>query len=91
MEIDSNVLDDALASANDMIDRSQSENITKKLYCGSCIRFFNWAKKVRRIAISRIHEWPKHGRYFSKGWVVTWECAESVHWSLLRVFKFIES
>lgn len=37
------LLDDAEASAKDMIDRFQSDN-TKYLYSGSCNRFFDWAK-----------------------------------------------
>ncbi len=43
------MLDEAEASANDMIDRSQSEN-TKSLYAGSCNRFFSWAKTLADAA-----------------------------------------
>ena len=44
LEDEGHILDEALSSANDMIERSQSEN-TKNLYRGSCLRFFDWANK----------------------------------------------
>lgn len=48
LHVQETILNEAEACANDMIDRSQSEN-TKSLYAGSCNRFFDWAKDHYRI------------------------------------------